>query len=688
MKNTDWFYRAAVVALAAVCLQAGAATNEWPFAILRCYGSYAANREFIDRVFAAQERHPGLFEEIWFGGSGNLFTEAEKTGEKAAADNLAARERCRRLGIAFSLQICSLNHDPDDVPHPGVPDDAWVVDRTGRRRTGVFCCTSPYALDFNRRRTASVLRALRPDALWPDDDIRNMKGAWDGPFVCFCPRCLDLFGRRLGRRVTREEVVDALRGGKPSPEVRREWCAFCGETLSAYAGTFRRAADEVAPGTRLGQQSCGAFWQLNGDLYPRTLKVFAGKGGRAGLRPGGGYYTDLVQRDQLLGKMLDVNREAMRAARLDVTAQICYEAENWPHVGAIKNAAGMMSECALAMAFGCDSLALYWGADQNGETPESHDYWIETFARWKPFLLDVGRAFRGTFTGGLAMCFGEDVWALPDWHHVGEGDVSRLAVNGLPVTSEFGEPDVWLVNERSVRSLTTNDLRRVFSRAALLDPASLEALGRKFGSLGFVRKVRVEPFSAERALATADRANGYERFRAFGKCEVLKAKIRPVSDDVVTLSGMTADPSTCGTCVIPTEFGGKAVVAQDIHGHWPHPAWPGCRRHGILDAMDLAVPGGMPARLLTDGYATSVSVRKTPDGRTAGVLVMNLGCGETPPLELAIRRGAAKSWTLGLPKRPLSPAVCVRATADETVLRLPSLPAFGVAFVAPAEGRR
>ena len=43
------------------------AADAWPFAILRNYGSYEANRAFLDRVFAAQERHPGLIEEIWFG---------------------------------------------------------------------------------------------------------------------------------------------------------------------------------------------------------------------------------------------------------------------------------------------------------------------------------------------------------------------------------------------------------------------------------------------------------------------------------------------------------------------------------------------------------------------------------------------------------------------------------------------
>ena len=64
------------VLLAASVAQA----SDWPFAILRSYGPYEKNRVFTDRVFAAQERHPGLFDEIWFG------VDAEPFGNPDGAD--------------------------------------------------------------------------------------------------------------------------------------------------------------------------------------------------------------------------------------------------------------------------------------------------------------------------------------------------------------------------------------------------------------------------------------------------------------------------------------------------------------------------------------------------------------------------------------------------------------------------
>ena len=74
--------------------------------------------------------------------------------------------------------------------------------------------------------------------------------------------------------------------------------------------------------------------------------------------------------------------------------------------------------------------------------------------------------------------------------------------------------------------------------------------------------------------------------------------------------------------------------------------------------------------------------RLSRDGRTAGALLLNFGTGETPPLELAIRRGATKDWRVLRPKTAAISAEKVRETEGETVLRLPPLPAFGVAVVA------
>lgn len=664
----------------------GGKSSQWPFAILRNYGSYEDNRNFLDRVFAAAARYPGLIEEIWFSGVKDIFGDPDRMGEEAAELNLAAKPICERLGIAFSYQQgVTLNHDPDDRPHPGIPDDAWVVDRDGRLRKGLFCCTSPFALDFSYRKAKSIMAALRPDSYWPDDDLRSLKLDWSRPGICFCPRCLARFGERTGRQFDRETLLAELDPGSPQAvaATREAWCAFNAEILDAYAKTFSRAAAEVSPGTRLGIQAAFSGLTANGDLMVRILKTFAGPDGRAGIRPGGGYYSDLDGCNGLLEKMINVAGEAARAGKLSQCGQICYESENWPHVGALKNPGAMMSECALALAFGCDSIALYWGADQNGEAPENYDFWIETLHRWRPFHLAVRDAFRGTELAGVAVFHGARHFATDEWFNHADGCLARLSRNALPVSVSEAQPDALLLNVRAVRTLAESDLAAVFGRPVLMDADAFESLAQRFPELGFARKLRVVPLSGERAPSTSVRESGYERFAAGGKCEKVRALLYPLAEDVVRFSEMTADPKACGTCVVPTEFGGRVVVAQDIDGWPPHMCWPGCRRHAILDALDAAVPGGMPARVLTDGYALSLVVRKDARHRTVGAMVLNLGLGETPPLELALRSGAAADWQVRLPCADPVRAEVVRRTDRETVIRLPPLHAFQPVLISP-----
>ena len=682
------------VSVAAVGLSAWAGNvreeasgGTWPFAILRSYGAYAENPLFTERVFAAQERHPGLFGEIWFCGDGGLDFTAEERGRLAAEKNAGIRERCHKLGIAFSFQQgVTLNHGADGLKRGFIPEDAWAVNRDGRTEYGILCCTSPWALDYQRETAKAIMGRLQPDSYWPDDDLRLSKGDRSVACFCFCDRCVKLFSDSFGQAFTRETLAKALNGPNASADVRRAWSAFNGRNLGACAKVYREAADAVSPKTRLGIQIALSGNTVDGDSWRTMVRSLAGEGGRAGTRPGGLYYTDFNPHE-LPAKMVLVAREAARSGALPEIGQICYEVENWPHVGGNKNAHAMMAECAWALAVGCDSIAFYWGADQNGEDAASHDYWLESVWAWRPFHLAVRDAFAGTRLGGVAAYHGADHWATKDWASHDEKDASALMACGVPVTVTEAAPDAFWLNERCVGTLAEGDLKDVFARPVVMSAAAFAALAKRFPKLGFTQKLKIEFTGAERALATVKRANGYELFPSGLKSANVKAYILPKAADVKPFSAMTADDKACGTCVVPTEFGGKVVVAQEVPAHWPHAVWPGCRRHAVLDALDAATPGGQSARLLTDGYAVAVSVRKTADGRTAGVFLFNLGLGETPPLELAIRRGAGTAWRVSSPRQPESSAEVVRATGDEIVVRVPPMQAYGAALVGGPRGK-
>ena len=395
----------------AVAGLAAGADDGAPFVMLRSYGAYEDNKAFTERVFAAQERHPGLIEEIWFGGCGDPFSTPDEMGRVAAKGNLAVRERCRRLGIRFSYQDgVTLNHGPDGVRHAGIPEDAWAVDRAGKPVYGVFCCTSPFVKDFCREKAKAILSALRPASFWPDDDLRLSK-VGKAPAICFCNRCLGLFGARVGRSFDREGLLTELTGPAASAETRRAWCAFNGEALGEFAQVYREAADAVSPETFVGQQLTVSSAAVNGDSWRRILETYGADGRVTGVRPGGGYYSDEAP-GGLLRKATSAARDAAQVAKLPYVKQVCYEAETWPHIGSLKSPGGLMAECAYALASGCDSLALYWGADINGETDESYDFFFDTLAAWKPFLpkhLKEGNGF-----SAMGVYFALDLYAALD----------------------------------------------------------------------------------------------------------------------------------------------------------------------------------------------------------------------------------------------------------------------------------
>lgn len=674
--------------ISSILAAALAATNGWPFAMLRSYGSYERNRVFTSRAFAAQERHPGLIEEIWFCDDGtDPFMDPDLMGAKVLASCGGARERCEKLGIRFSYQQgVTLGHSPDDRPHPGIPDDAWIVDASGRIRRGMFCCTSDFVRDFAFREVKSIVSALRPDSYWPDDDLRLMKIDFEKPALCFCPRCLDLFGRRIGRKLGREELLRLLNGPGAEAKVRMAWCAFNAEMLDRYAKAYREAVDAVRPQTRLGIQAAVATYSTDGDFAWRVLDTFAGRDGRSGIRVGSAYYTDLCCPSQLTGKMLSIAHFSARLARHPRVGQICYETENNPHMGAKKSPGGMMAECALALACGCDSISFYWGAGCNAEDPASYDFWFDTMAAWRPFHLAVRDAFRGTWQGGCAVFRdGGDAFATDGWYNRDDHGLPKFAFNAIPVTVAEAEPDVFIVDEPVVVTLVATDLPRLFAHPTLMDVAALSALKTKFPGAKFPGKVEIRELGPQPGVATSTRRTGLERFPEFGACDYVAAGILPKDAAVVPYSVMTADTNACGTCVIPTEFGGKAVVVQKIWSDWDwaHTVWAGCRRRGVLNALDEAVPGGMPVRLMTDGYAVTVNFSKTPDGKAAAVFLMNFGTGPTPPLDLVIRKGAAGSWREMLPDGSSRELGSVSASGIEMKVRVRPLPAYGVALIAP-----
>lgn len=644
--------------------------KKWPFIIMRSFGCGGDNDDFLQELFAAQERHPDLVNEIWFGGSsidGISVTEAK------ARQNLTYREQCRKLGIDFSYQQgITLNHRSDGCDHAEFTDDAWVVDEDGMRHKGLLCPRSQEAYDYNFQTAKTVMSLMKPDSYWPDDDDRLLK--MDRLFCC-CDRCIAAFNKMYHHNYTREELKSLLKNDDPAiaRNARKEWIAFNRESIALFTRVYRDAADHFLPDCRLGLQTILSELVYDGEDFRLALEALSGeKKQKVGIRPGAGYYQDGTPRE-MLRKSLNILKESSRCSQYGFVGQVCAEVENWPHTSAIKNPDGLMTESSLYLASGADSLALYWGSDQNSEDPAVWAFFFERLFAWKPFFESIRNAFAGTSPCGVAMYLGHNRLGMAkSWEcEYNEGE-TRLMLNAVPVTRMYANPAVYALNGALAEAVTQEDLPSLFSKPILMDVQAFQTLAKKFPQLDVFQKVDILPVKSTSGVTAI--GNPLEIFENNKKAQNLLFSIIPASKDVKALSQVNGSPEACGSCLIPTGSGNNIVLIQELDNR---NLWTCYRRKMILDALDHLLPqGGLPVRLLTGGFAICTIGRTTAPGTTAGVYLLNCGIGKTMPLELAIRRSEYQDYWLIRPEEKAERLVPIRETAEEKVYMLPPLEAW------------
>ena len=408
-----------------------------------------------------------------------------------------------------------------------------------------------------------------------------------------------------------------------------------------FAAVFRAAVDRVQPDCRLGIQTVFSHWQYDGADYKPIIEALAGTGRRpVGVRPGAAYYVEDTPRNMLV-KVLGAGEEAARCRQYGLVGQLCYEAENWPHVSAQKSPESQMIECASALASGMDSLALYWGSDKNAESYENYDFYFENLARYKPFFQAIVHATANTRLAGGAIYHGSNRFAGANWCSKADEDELFLMTNALPIVRESSIKSFLILNRRAVEELSEKDLQEVFSGTVLMDTEAFQLLAERFPQLTFTSAIRIK--NADGVSLAAGGEAFYECFENKYHALDFKNVIYPQTDAVQVFSSFSHDQSAAGICTVPADFGGTVVITQYLNGR----IWNGYRRKKTLDALDSAIPGGMPVRLMTDGFAVNIVAHcDCSSGKTAGAFLLNLSIGSTPQLELAIRNPAFAEYQL------------------------------------------
>ncbi len=438
-----------VLAATVACAQ----TSDWPFIVIRHTSALNEAPDVFAQLMECHKRHPGACDEFWF--SAGLRMTPEDAA--AAAEKIAAfRPLCDEAGIRLSYQQgVTLGHGVANfgASKPGeqaFPDDAWRIDADGKR-LGLLCPRSPFVLDYERDFAKAIIGIAKPDSYWLDDDLRL--GAWK-PQGCFCGRCLAAFNAKTGGSWTRAELAKRLfsnaarRDGSPHLDpLRADWAAFNAESLALYAAAVRKAADELDSPCRLGYQAIWADSTYNGSDYRPLLEALSGPAHRpVGIRPGAGFYTEAEPRG-MVEKCLSVAREAERCKDLtftaaqggdlkpegrlnahggNIVASVCYEQEPYPRHVLHKSPGAIMTECALALASGCNSLSLYWYDQAAPEPVPEYDRFVKTLAEARPYFERLAASTRRTRLGGVARFVGSAALEAPGFDLRDRKDFARI----------------------------------------------------------------------------------------------------------------------------------------------------------------------------------------------------------------------------------------------------------------------
>ena len=448
--------------------------SDWPLIAIRHTSALNDAPEVFAQLMESHKRHLGACDEFWF--SGGLRMTPEEAA--SAAEKIAAfRPLCDEARIRLSYQHgLTLGHGvatfgTAKLGEQEFPDDVWRLDADGKR-IPYLCPRSPFVLNYAHDFAKAIIGTVKPDSYWLDDDLRL--GAWK-PQGCFCDRCIAAFNEKTGGTWTRAELANRLFSKASREPLRALWGKFNAESLALYAAAVRAAADELGSDCRLGYQAIWADATYNGPDFHPLLEALSGPSHQpVGIRPGAGFYIEAEPRG-MVAKCLSVAREAERCRTNNgespnpLVACVCYEQETYPRHVLHKSPGAIMTECALALASGCDSLSLYWYDQAAPEPVKEYDRFVKTLAEARPYFERLAASTRRTRLGGVARFVGSAASETLDFDLRDPKDFD-LACAGIPVTVAGPGASAWYLTEKSRREMTDADAALLSGCSSLTPP--------------------------------------------------------------------------------------------------------------------------------------------------------------------------------------------------------------------------
>jgi hypothetical protein len=310
-------------------------------------------------------------------------------------------EAIRAEGISYQLNLQDLlGHQSGGMDMRKDYQWEFLVNQRGEVNPGCACPIGPKFREIMRQQLEAWANT-KPDAIWIDDDFRlHNHGLTDKglDWYCYCTLHLQEFSKRMGRKFTREELLEAvLKPGEPSIE-RLEWLDFLNETMNDTAGWISNTIHNISPETRVAQMTSNADnHSVEGRNWGDFLSNLAGSNHKPMTRPTFGPYAEIDPLEYfeayLRYDQMRVNTFMQYKGRVD----FCPEIENSRYTRWAKSYAGTRFQLWLGQLLGCRgvTLALH---DLEGSPLDEEPLYEEVLVHERPALDALASQVTGDFT--------------------------------------------------------------------------------------------------------------------------------------------------------------------------------------------------------------------------------------------------------------------------------------------------
>jgi len=401
------------------------------------------------------------------------------------------KEAMTKIGILFSLNpwITTGHCDRGRDARKQLPGLQTVVGHDGTECT---CCACPLSSVW-REHVAKVWRLYaetKPHIIWIEDDIRTFNHA-PVRFGCFCKDHMNEFSRRVGKKISREELVAAmLKPGKPHPW-RAIYLEMQAELMIDTVSFLAKVVHGVSPETNLGLMSSGPrIHALEGRRWKEFALAMADGRKIYSRPPMGNYNEDSLRGFYYSHDSIKLTRFCMPEGTIEQT-----EVENVPFTQYSKSAVFTFLEMAISFAYGSHGVTMNL-FDHCGTPMQSEPVFGKIISEKKEFLNSLAERAQasGVYRGVRLLhhqnaSYVKHVSEKADYYSLVEDGYEAMQAmesHGIPTTYE--DSGIIVSTGQVLRAFSDLEITKMLGKGIFLDAAATRVLYER----GFGRLIGVE----------------------------------------------------------------------------------------------------------------------------------------------------------------------------------------------------